>query len=86
MPMIYRYSYRYSDNMCKTVANWFADNAADAEMWSGIQTYTGGDSSVTPMDAAAIRKDIDLFMDTRGKGIVLFRYGLGTFPDVNDIQ
>ena len=86
MPMIYRYSYHYSDAKCKEVANWFADNAADAEMWSGIQTYTGGDNSVTPMDAAAIRKDIDLFMDTRGKGIVLFRYGLGTFPDVNDIQ
>ena len=54
-------------------------------MWSGIQTYEGNDSSVTPMDAEHIRKDIDIFMDTRGKGIVLFRYGLGTFPDVNDL-
>lgn len=86
MPMIYRYSYGYSDASCVKVANWFADNAADAEMWSGIQTYTGGDSNVKPMDAAGIRKDIDLFMTTHGKGIVLFRYGLGTFPDVNDIK
>ena len=86
MPMIYRYSYNYSDASCQKVANWFADNAADAEMWSGMQTYIGNDSHVTPMDAAAIRKDLDIFMDTRGKGIVLFRYGLGTFPDVNDIK
>ena len=85
MPMIYRYSYRYSDAKCKEVANWFADNASGAEMWSGIQTYEGDDNGVTPMDAEHIRKDIDIFMDTRGKGIVLFRYGLGTFPDVNDL-
>ena len=86
MPMIYRYSYNYSDSMCKKVANWFADNAADAQMWSGIQTYVGNDSKVTPMNAEDLRKDIDLFMDTHGKGIVLFRYGLGEFPDVNDIK
>lgn len=86
MPMIYRYSYHYSDATCQKVANWFADNSGGALMWSGIQTYVGNDTSVTPMDADAIRKDIDLFMDTRGTGIVLFRYGLGTFPDVNDIN
>ena len=86
MPMIYRYSYHYSDSMCQRVANWFADNASGARMWSGIQTYFGNDDSVSPMNAEEIRKDIDLFMDTRGDGIVLFRYGLGTFPDVNDIE
>ncbi|MBO4671981.1 MAG: hypothetical protein J5640_09125 [Bacteroidales bacterium] len=85
MPMIYRYSYHYTDASCKSVANWFADNSGGASMWSGIQTYTGGDNNVTPMSAEEIRKDIDIFMDTRGTGIVLFRYGLGTFPDVNDL-
>ncbi|MBO6168349.1 MAG: hypothetical protein J6O51_00080 [Bacteroidales bacterium] len=86
MPMIYRYSYHLSDASCKSVANWFADNSGGAKMWSGIQTYMGNDSSVTPMDADALRKDINIFMDTRGTGIVLFRYGLGTFPDVNDLN
>lgn len=86
MPMIYRYSYHYSDESCKRVANWFADNAAGAQMWSGIQTYRGNDEKVDPMNAEDIRKDIDIFMDTHGAGIVLFRYGLGTFPDVNDIN
>ena len=86
MPMIYRYSYGYSDASCQRVANWFADNSGDAQMWSGIQTYIGNDDHVDPMNAEQIRKDIDLFMDTRGNGIVLFRYGLGTFPDVNDIK
>lgn len=86
MPMIYRYSYNYSDAACERVANWFADNSGGALMWSGITTYQGNDSKVYPMDAAGIRKDIDIFMATRGTGIVLFRYGLGTFPDVNDIN
>lgn len=86
MPMIYRYSYRYSDSSCKSVADWFADNSGGAKMWSGMQTYMGNDQSVTPMSADEIRKDIDLFMSTKGTGIVLFRYGLGTFPDVNDLN
>ena len=38
------------------------------------------------MDAAALRKDIDVFMDSDAKGLVLFRYGLGEFPDVNDLN
>lgn len=86
MPMIYRYSYHYSDSMCKTVANWFKDNGSGAQMWSGIQTYRGDDSHVDPMNAEDIRKDIDVFMDTRSDGIVLFRYGLGEFPDVNNLK
>ena len=86
MPMIYRYSYRYDDSECKTVANWFADNSGDAQMWSGMQTYVGNDEHLEPMTADQMRKDIDVFMDTRGDGIALFRYGIGTFPDVNDIK
>ena len=27
----------------------------------------------------------DIFMDSKAAGLVLFRYGLGTFPDVNDL-
>lgn len=86
MPMLYRYTYGFSDATCKSRTNWFADNAGDAEVWAGITTYTGNDSGVKGMDAQALRNDIDVFMDSRAKGLVLFRYGLGTFPDVNDIN
>lgn len=87
MPMLYRYSYGWGDARCKSLTNWFADNAGDAELWAGITTYTGNDSGgVTGMSAEAMRKDIDIFMDSKAKGLVLFRYGLGTFPDVNDIN
>lgn len=87
MPMAYRYSYGWGDSGCKDIVNWFADNSAAAEVWAGITTYTGtDDSGVKGMSAEALRKDIDVFMDSRSKGLVLFRYGLGTFPDVTDIN
>ena len=86
MPMEYRYSYNWSDDRCKSLTDWFCDHSGGAEVWAGITTYTGNDSGgVKGMDAAALRKDIDIFMDSKAKGLVLFRYGLGTFPDVNDL-
>ena len=86
MPMLYRYTYGWSDARCKSLTNWFASNSGDAEVWAGITTYRGNDSGVTPMDAASIRADVDIFLDSDAKGLVLFRYGLGTFPDVNDLK
>jgi hypothetical protein len=37
------------------------------------------------MDAESILKDCKVYVGTKATGIVLFRYGLGTFPDVNDL-
>lgn len=86
MPMLYRYTYGWNDARCKSLTNWFCDNAGGAEVWAGITTYTGNDSGgVNGMDAAGIRRDIDVFLDSRARGLVLFRYGLGSFPDVNDL-
>ena len=86
MPMEYRYTYGWGDARCKSLTDWFCDHAGGAEVWAGITTYTGNDSGgVKGMDAAALRKDIDIFMDSKAKGLVLFRYGLGTFPSVTDL-
>ena len=86
MPMEYRYSYGWSDARCKSLTDWFCEHSGGAEVWAGITTYTGNDSSgVKGMDAESLRKDIDIFMDSQADGLVLFRYGLGTFPDVNDL-
>ncbi len=84
MPMIYRYSYGYDDATCQKVADRFAGNASGAECWAGTTTYRGNDSGVVPMDAEGILKDCNVYKDTGAKGIVLFRYGLGEFPDVNN--
>jgi len=87
MPMLYRYSYGFSDSTCKSRTNWFCNHSGGAQVWAGITTYTGNDSGgVHGMDATALRKDIDIFMDSQARGLVLFRYGLGTFPDVNDLN
>ena len=87
MPMCYRYSYNWSDSGCKSIVNWFCDNSGGSQVWAGITTYTGNDSGgVKGMTAEALRKDIDVFMDSKADGLVLFRCGLGTFPDVNDLK
>lgn len=86
MPMIYRYSYGYSDSQCVRVADKFADNTAGAQCWVGTTTYKGDDSKVYPMDEEGILKDCNVYKDSRAKGIVLFRYGLGTFPDMTGFR
>lgn len=85
MPMIYKYSYHYNDETCRKFANMFASNAGGAACWAGTTTYIGNDSPVTPMDAASILQDCKVYVGTQAGGIVLFRYGLGSFPDVNDL-
>ena len=82
MPMCYRYSYGYSDAGVVDVMNWFCKNSADAEVWSGIQTY---DKNTQPLSSEKILEDAKLYASTNSTGIVLFRYGLGTFPDLNNL-
>lgn len=85
MPMIYRYgSYNFSDATFQSRSNYFADQAAKrgAVSWSGIQTYNANNKGMT---AEELRADIDLMVATHSPGIVLFRYQLGDFPDINDL-
>ena len=82
MPMCYRYSYNLSDEGIVNVMNWFCKNSADAEVWSGLTTY---DKSTVGLSEEALLADIMAYRQSDATGIVLFRHGLGTFPDVNDI-
>jgi hypothetical protein len=85
MPMIYRYgSYNFSDKSFKERSDYYAEQAkvGGGVSWSGIQTY---DAATHGMTAEALRRDIDLMAETKASGIVLFRYQLGTFPDVKDL-
>ena len=85
MPMIYRYgSYNFSDTSFKERSDYYAEQAAKSGgvSWSGIQTY---DASTKGMSAEALRRDIDIMAQSKASGVVLFRYQLGTFPDVNDL-
>ena len=87
MPMIYRYQsggVAYGVNWCQSMARMFAD-ATDAQVWAGLQTYDYAGTSVRGLDAETIRADCNNFIGTGVSGVVLFRYALGTFPDVNDL-
>ena len=88
MPMIYRYhayGVKDSDESCKTRSRRFT-TATDRQVWAGITTYEYVGESVKSLSADAIRADADLFAnETDCSGLVLFRYALGNFPDVNDL-
>ena len=87
MPMIYRYQENgisYGDSWCQKMASMFAGNNGIAECWAGMQTYEYPGGKIAGLSASRIQSDIDVFKDTKAKGIVLFRYGYGDFPDVNN--
>lgn len=87
MPMIYfRSGYSRKEAAWPVkVADYFAEKGAPAEVWAGITTYTANpdDTGVTPMSEEEILRDAKLFKKSKAKGIVLFRFGLGTMPDMN---
>ena len=88
MPMIYRYhggSAKDSDDTCKQRARLFT-TVTDRQVWAGITSYEYDGDAVKGLPAERIREDADLFAnETKCSGLVLFRYALGNFPDVNDL-
>ncbi len=87
MPMIYRYhenGVKYNDEWCKRMSRLFT-TVTDSQVWAGITTYEYVGKTVSGLSAEAIRADANVFLDTDCTGLVLFRYGLGTFPDVNTL-
>ena len=85
MPMIYRYKaygVKNSDEWCKTASRLFT-GMSKAEVWAGITTYQYEGENVTSLSADIIRQDAEVFLDTDCTGIVLFRYGLGSYPDLD---
>lgn len=91
MPMIYRYhgyGVKDSDATCRSRSRLFT-TVTDKQVWAGITTYeyaTDSAEKVVSLSAERIREDADLFATkTDCCGLVLFRYALGNFPDVNDL-
>lgn len=92
MPMVYRYGYAGEDkplSWVKEVCNWFAANSGGAQVWAGIQTYTldltRTNEHPIEMCADSILADCKDIVNTNAHGLVLFRHGLGEFPDVKGL-
>lgn len=89
MPMIYRYGYNGEDkplSWVTEVTNWFEENSDQADVWAGIQTYNVDLETGEPIsrNAEGLLSDCkDIKKHTNATGVVLFRYGLGEFPDLN---
>ena len=86
MPMVYKYytNYSYNDAWMRSTCATFT-GASKAQVWAGIQTYTypvagGGEVGMTPEQVLA---DAEVIRSTDCTGLVLFRYALGSFPDLN---
>ncbi len=88
MPMIYRYHSKgaYGIEWMKKMSRLFTEYT-DAQIWAGITTYdyVYGTETVSGLTPEEIRADAEVFLDTNCTGLVLFRYALGEFPDVNDL-
>ena len=88
MPMIYRYhggGVKDSDATCRSRSRLFT-TVTDKQVWAGITSYEYEGDSVKSLPAERIREDAELFAyNTDCCGLVLFRYALGNFPDVNDL-
>lgn len=89
IPMIYRYSESGGADRDGTwacnMADYFAENAGEAEVWAGTQTYRYTSGTAVGLSQEQLRSDCADFTQSRAAGIFLFRYGLGNFPDVNDL-
>lgn len=99
MPMVYRHGYGGEDKPLEwviEVSNWFEENSGPADVWVGIQTYkvnladeTTGQFSdggrIIPLNAEELLSDCKDLLGTNCTGVVLFRHGIGEFPDVNDL-
>ena len=88
MPMVYKYypNVTYDNSWMRGTCSQFTQ-ASDAQVWAGIQTYTHlpGSQDVKGMSASEIRADSEVIRSTKCSGVVMFRYALGEFPDVNDL-
>ena len=89
IPMIYRYSETGGADRDGTwacnMADYFAEKAGGAEVWAGTQTYSYTSGSAVGLAQEQLRSDCADFTQSKAAGIFLFRYGLGNFPDVNDL-
>ena len=88
MPMIYRYhggGVKDSDATCRSRSRLFT-TVTNKQVWAGITSYEYEGEAVKSLPAERIREDAELFAtQTDCSGLVLFRYALGNFPDVNDL-
>lgn len=96
MPMIYRYSGGYKHNdagWAVRVANHFAEKGKPAVVWAGTTTYRdrpdagdADDDTPIPMTPEQMLADCQEFAnESEAVGVVLFRYGLGEFPDLHGL-
>ncbi len=97
MPMVYRYGYAGEDKSLEwvtEVSNWFEEKSGPADVWVGIQTYkvnltpeASGEfsdgSHIIPLTAEEMLSDCKDIRNTNATGVVLFRHGIGDFPDLN---
>lgn len=83
LPMAYISSYNYGPTTNASVAQWFKDKAGTRKVWHGVSTY---DSNSKGLSAERIYDDCKN-VETRSTvdGVALFRYGIGTLPDMNDL-
>ena len=83
IPMIYGNHSGKTSGTCKAIANYFAQHGTPAQCWAGNDTY---DSNSNGLSAEKIKSSSLIYLDSKATGLVLFRHGLGTLPDMLDLK
>ncbi len=83
MPMAYISSYGYSASRNVSISDWFTNRCQSGkESWHGIATYN---SSSQGLSETSLYNDCaNIANNSCAQGLALFRYGLGTLPDLNE--
>lgn len=84
IPMLYSRTGGYGGATAAARLNWFANHAGpNTQVWAGTQTY---DAKGNGLDAVTLREDCEVYVGSKADGICLFRHGLGTLPNLLDLQ
>lgn len=83
LPMAYISSYNYTPTANAQVAQWFKDRAGNSKVWHGVSTYNSNTQGLSAEEIYNDCKNVET--NSTVDGVALFRYGIGTLPDMNDL-
>ncbi|MCR5027604.1 MAG: Ig-like domain repeat protein [Methanobrevibacter sp.] len=85
VPMQYKGNYNTGTSWIGSTTRWFVQNSYGAEIWSGLQAYVS-DDDLTKLIGVELTSDAQTAINNGATGVMLFRYGLSTFLNFNNLD
>lgn len=84
MPMVYKGNAGQPRSWITSTTKWYVDNSKGAKIWAGLQTYKS-DSDITVLTMDEMNGDTRAALSGGADGLVLFRWGLTSYIDFNNL-